>query len=74
MKCQQTTFFTKLLHTLPCSYIPSSDAMCEVKVQLGDHSEGAAHLWLTPKQHFKDYRFMHRGGGPSAWTCGRVAP
>ena len=41
------------------------------KYNLGHHSEGAAHLWLTPKQHFKDYRFMHRGG-PSASTCDRV--
>ena len=71
MKHQWTTFFTQLLRTLPCSYIPLVMRCVKWKYNLGHHSEGAAHLWLTPKQHFKDYRFMHRGG-PSASTCGRV--
>jgi len=66
MKRQWTTFFTQLLRSLPCSYIPLVMRYVKWKYNLGHHSEGAAHLWLTPKQHFKDYRFMHRGG-PSAW-------
>jgi len=44
----KSPFFTRLYITHSSLLLhSSSDAMCEVKVQLGHHSEGAAHLWLT---------------------------